>query len=99
MMAATQVAGILGALQAMRDRPDSTPLLSRLEGIPTLVIVGEEDQFAPPETAKAMAQSIPGARLAVIPGAGHLTPLERPQQLTDLLGEFVRGLPKKRSGT
>lgn len=94
MMAATEVSGILGALQAMRDRPDSTSLLSRLEGIPTLVVVGADDQIVSPETAKAMADAIPGARLAVIPGAGHLTPLERPQELTSLIAELLRGLAK-----
>ena len=89
MMAATEVAGILGALQAMRDRPDSTALLSKLEGIPTLVVVGADDQITPPETAKAMAEAIPGAQLAVLPGAGHLTPLERPQEVTRLIAEFL----------
>ena len=43
MMAATPVAGMVGALAAMRDRHDSTGLLPTLAGLPTLVIVGEED--------------------------------------------------------
>ena len=60
MMAATPVAGMVGALGAMRDRPDSTPLLAELAGVPTLVIVGEEDGVTPPALARAMADAIPG---------------------------------------
>jgi len=77
MMAATPVPGIVGALAAMRDRPDSTELLPSLDGLPTLVVVGAEDTITPPATAEAMAKAIPGARLAVIPEAGHLAPLEQ----------------------
>jgi len=79
MMAATPVPGIVGALAAMRDRPDSTELLPALEGLPTLVVVGAEDTITPPAAAEAMAKAIPGARLAVVPGAGHLAPLEQPE--------------------
>ncbi len=79
MMAANPVPGIVGALAAMRDRPDATELLPSLGGLPTLVVVGGEDVITPPATAEAMAKSIPGARLALIPGAGHLSPLEQPE--------------------
>lgn len=94
MMASNEVSGILGALQAMRDRPDSTSLLSKLEGIPTLVMVGEDDQLAPVEASKAIAAGIPGARLEIVSGAGHLTPLERPQQCTSLMLDFLNHLPQ-----
>jgi 3-oxoadipate enol-lactonase len=89
MMAAAPVAGIVGALSAMRDRPDSTPLLGTLTGLPTLVVVGEADTLTPPDRARAIAQGIPGARLVPIPGAAHLPPLERPVQTTELLLEFL----------
>ena len=55
MIAATPVAGIVGALAAMRDRPDSTALLPDLAGLPTLVMVGAEDRITPPDAARAMA--------------------------------------------
>ena len=93
MMAATPVAGIVGALGAMRDRPDSTPLLAGLSGLPTLVIVGDEDEVTPPAQAKVMADTIPGASLVVIRSAGHLPTLERPVETTDALLAFLAGLP------
>jgi len=91
IMAATPVAGIAGALSAMRDRPDSMELLESLEGIPALVIVGEEDQLTPPDRARAMAEAIPGARLVVIPGAAHLTTMERAVEVTAAMKKFLGG--------
>ena len=93
MMAATPVSGITGAIAALRDRPDSTPLLGGLAGTPTLVVVGEHDQITTMETVRAMAEVIPGARFEVVKGAGHLPTLERPEATTALLGEFLAGLP------
>jgi 3-oxoadipate enol-lactonase len=92
MMAATPVAGMVGALAAMRDRPDSTPLLATLTALPTLVVVGENDSLTPPERSRAIAQAIPGARLVIVPGAGHVPPMERPKQVTEALREFLRRL-------
>ena len=93
MMAATPVAGIVGALGALRDRQDSTPLLAELAGLPTLVLVGDEDEVTPPAQAKAIAEAIAGASLVVIRSAGHLSPLERPVETTDAIVAFLAGLP------
>ncbi|HKT60183.1 MAG TPA: alpha/beta fold hydrolase, partial [Gemmatimonadales bacterium] len=90
IMAATPVAGMVGALAAMRDRHDSTGLLPTLTGLPTLVIVGEDDSIAPPETARRMAGAIPGARLVVVPGAAHVPPVEQPAETTAVIREFLR---------
>lgn len=89
MMATTPVSGILGALGALRDRPDSFPLLPTLEGMPALVIAGEDDQVIPPARAKAMADALPESELSLIPDAGHLAPLERPEATTTLLRNFL----------
>jgi YbgC/YbaW family acyl-CoA thioester hydrolase len=91
-MVATPVPGMAGALAAMRDRPDSTPILGSLEGLPTLIVVGEHDEMTPPAGHEALAASIPGARLAVIPGAGHLPPLETPETVTHVLAAFLRSV-------
>jgi len=74
-------------LQAMRDRPDSRAELPQLR-LPTLVVVGEADTLTPPADSQAMASAIPGARLVTLPGAGHLTPMERPGAVAAALGEF-----------
>ncbi len=57
-------------------------------GIPTLVLVGEHDVLTPPADSEAMAAAIPGARLVTVPGAGHLTPMERPGAVSAALGDF-----------
>jgi pimeloyl-ACP methyl ester carboxylesterase len=95
MISRTPVPGLVGALRALRDRPDSTPTLETI-GVPTLVIAGAEDQIAPPDTMRAMAQAIPGggggAQFAVIPAAGHLAPLEQPLATSRVLADFLDGL-------
>jgi pimeloyl-ACP methyl ester carboxylesterase len=92
MIEAAPVSGIVGALGALRDRPDSTDDLPGLAGMPVLVVVGEEDEVTPPARARAMAEAIPGARVVVIPGAGHVPPLERPAATTQTLVEFLRAI-------
>jgi pimeloyl-ACP methyl ester carboxylesterase len=92
MIAATPVSGIVGALSAMRDREGSESLLPGLAGLPTLVMVGEDDTVTPPEEARAMAQAIPGAQLAIIPGAAHLPPVEQPTATTNALRDFLAAL-------
>jgi len=90
IMAATPVAGMVGALSSMRDRHDSTGLLPTLAGLPTLVIVGEEDTVTPPDGARRMAAAIPGARLVVVPAAAHVPPVEQPAETTTAIREFLR---------
>jgi proline iminopeptidase len=54
--------------------------LRGLAAVPTLVLTGEHD-FIPVETAAHIADAVPGARLAVLPGCGHFTFLERPDDV------------------
>ena len=89
MILATPVPGLVGALSAMRDRPDSTELLPGLDEIATLVAVGAHDRITPPDVAEGMADAIPGSRFEVIAGAGHVPPLERPAETTALLADFL----------
>jgi pimeloyl-ACP methyl ester carboxylesterase len=74
--------------RAIMSRPDSRPGLPAI-AVPTLVGVGEDDALTPPHLAEEMAALIPGARLARIPQAGHLPPMERPEAVTTLLAEWL----------
>ncbi|MGW3244663.1 bifunctional 3-oxoadipate enol-lactonase/4-carboxymuconolactone decarboxylase PcaDC [Streptomyces sp. NPDC001070] len=53
--------------------------------VPTLVLGGAEDQVTPPADARALVAGIPDARLAVVPGAAHLVPVEQPAAVGELL--------------
>ncbi|MEV5433337.1 4-carboxymuconolactone decarboxylase [Streptomyces sp. NPDC052701] len=63
---------------------DVRPELARV-GVPTLVLVGSDDQVTGPAEARTLVAGIPDARLAVVPGASHLVPVEQPAAVTDLL--------------
>jgi 3-oxoadipate enol-lactonase len=91
VMAGESVDGIVGALEAMKARPDSTPLLATID-VPTLVVVGDEDAITPPKEARAMHEQIRGSRLEIIPGAGHLSNIERPAAFNAALSDFVGSL-------
>lgn len=73
-------AGVLGALAAMRDRPDRRDLLPTL-ACPVLCLVGEQDKVTPPESAKAMAAAAASGEVHVVAGAAHLSPMERPDEV------------------
>ena len=88
-LASAQTADAMAeATIAISRRPDRTDLLPRI-AVPTLVIVGEHDGVTPPPLATVLAQGIPGARLAVIGGSGHMTALEQPQEWAELVIEFI----------
>jgi non-heme chloroperoxidase len=72
--------GIADALRGMALRPDSTPDLPRWRAR-TLVVCGEQDQLIPRPACDAMGRGIPGARQAVVSGAGHLAFLEKPDEV------------------
>jgi 3-oxoadipate enol-lactonase len=81
--------GAVAALGAMRERPDSRPLLGEIN-VPTLVIGGEEDGISSPEVMGAMAAGIPGARHITVPNTAHLSNLEAPEKFNATLGDFLK---------
>ena len=91
MIARAPVPGIVGALQAMKERPDSTALLAGVD-VPTLVVVGQEDELTPPAVARALTNAIPSAALTTIAGAGHVTPLEAPTAVSRVFAEFLEAV-------
>lgn len=83
--------GLRGALVAMKERVDSTPDLGSIK-VPCLVIAGSEDQLIPVKEQRKMAKAIDGAVFTVIPGAGHVAPLEQPIAVSRVMGEFLEAL-------
>lgn len=91
MMAQAPAEGIVGALEAMMARPDSSSVLGTIT-VPTLIVVGEEDVPTPVKEARVMHEQIRGSRLEVIAQAGHLSNLERPAAFNHVLTEFLGAL-------
>ena len=88
MIRANTSEAIAAALAALRDRPDSTPLLSSID-CPTLIIAGEEDALIPRADTDAMHQGLKGAQLVVLPRVGHLANLEDARGFTNALSGFL----------
>ncbi len=91
LMAENPPAGFIGALEAMKNRPDSTAELAAIT-VPTLVIVGENDGVTPVAASEALNQGITGSKLVVIPEAGHLSNLEAPEAFNGAVAEFLGAL-------
>lgn len=87
MVESTPVETIVASLRGMAARPDRTEVLPTIT-VPTLVISGEEDGLIPPLDSHEMASAIPTSEFLVIPGAGHLSPIERPDAFTKALRSF-----------
>jgi pimeloyl-ACP methyl ester carboxylesterase len=74
---------------AIIGRADSRPDLAAI-ACPTLVVVGDGDELIAPENSVEIADGIPGARLVTIAECGHLSTLERPEQMTAALTEWLQ---------
>lgn len=83
------------ALEALRDRPDRGGELSAI-AVPTTVIGGADDAVTPRDATQALADGIPGATLAVVDGAGHLSALERPVEFAALVADALGRVNEER---
>lgn len=84
--------GFLRQQNAIMTRPDSRPLLARID-CPTLVLCGREDALTPLARHVEMAEAVAGARLTVVECCGHLSPIERPAEVTAALREWLGTVP------
>ncbi|MFT7870429.1 MULTISPECIES: alpha/beta fold hydrolase [Amycolatopsis] len=80
--------GAAAALRGRAERPDYTPTLKHID-VPTLVVVGSEDEFTPVSDAELIQREIGPSTLVVIEGAGHLPNLEREAEFNDALTTFL----------
>jgi pimeloyl-ACP methyl ester carboxylesterase len=90
LMERNTVTGIVAAMGAMARRPDRRAALATTR-VPTLVLVGEEDAITPPAEAQEIAKITPGARLRVIPDAGHFAPYENYPVVNAEILQFLDG--------
>lgn len=97
MIESASLNGIVGSLQAMKERADSRPLLAEID-VPILIICGEDDQLIPVSEAEEMRDALPNAELALISGAGHLPNLEQPLEFNELLWDFLESLREEEEG-
>ncbi|MEQ0564263.1 alpha/beta fold hydrolase [Amycolatopsis sp. NEAU-NG30] len=88
MMRDAPADGAAAALRGRAERPDYTGGLRHI-GVPTLVVVGSEDEFTPVAEAELLHREIPGSTLVVIDGAGHLPNLERETEFDEALSTFL----------
>jgi pimeloyl-ACP methyl ester carboxylesterase len=91
MMKGTSAAGAAAALRGRAERRDYTPLLSTIR-VPTLIVVGEQDEFTPISDARFMGDRIAGSEVVVIADSGHMPNLEQPEAFNAALLKFLEGL-------
>lgn len=83
--------GVASAQLGMAERRDSEDVLATIN-VPTLVIVGEDDALAPPAEMREIASKIKGAQFVVLPGVGHMPPVEDPRAFNTALRTFLARL-------
>ena len=88
MIYGTEVATLVEFLHALEVH-DETAALAVLAGIPTLIACGDQDVLTPVRHSREMAAALPDSRLVVVPGAGHLVQMERPDVINEALVELV----------
>ncbi len=90
-MTASDPAGLVLGLQAIRDRVDSDPLLPTLK-LPALVIGARDDKAIPPDKSAYLAEHVAGAELCMIDGGGHMVNLEQADAFNKGLLGFLQRL-------
>jgi pimeloyl-ACP methyl ester carboxylesterase len=90
MIESTAAQGVIDTLGALANRPDSTPTLATIN-VPTLLLVGDNDTTTPLSDAQWMQQHLAGSGpVTIISNAGHLSPLENPDQFNLTLSAFLK---------
>ena len=88
MLVRSPAHGYAGTCAAIRDA-DLRPDAGRIKA-PTLCVAGDQDGSTPADVVKGMAELIPGARFALIDGAGHIPCVEKPAVLSKLISQHLQ---------
>jgi len=88
MSANMSIDAIIGALQALINKPDHSDILSSID-VPALIICGEEDIFTPCEYSKYLHENIRNSELLIIKDAGHINPLDQPEIFNERVLDFL----------
>lgn len=83
-----------GQIAALLARPDERANLAEIS-CPTLVGCGSHDEWSPPEQHEVIAGQIPGARLEIVDGAGHMIAMEEPGATTELLHDWLHDVTSR----
>ena len=94
MMEETPPETMARSLLGMAARTDAEPLLRTVD-VPVLVVVGADDVITGRGQGEMLARAIRGARIEMIEAAGHVPPLEQPDEFNAILGQFLQGLPAR----
>ncbi|HEX7301511.1 alpha/beta hydrolase [Lentzea sp.] len=80
--------GAAAALRGRAERPDYTETLAAIT-VPTLVVVGSDDEYTPVADAEYMHERVPGSALVVVDGAAHMPNLERPEVFNAAVADLL----------
>jgi pimeloyl-ACP methyl ester carboxylesterase len=91
-MIARKTADIFAAqINALLERPDAAPVLRSLR-CPTMILCGREDLWSPLAGHREMVALVPQSKLVIIENCAHMAPIERPEDVTAALGDWLTGL-------
>lgn len=88
MMNAVSLEAMIAVQHGLMERPDSVPTLRTILA-PVCAIAAGEDQGSTPAEMRVIAEQAPDAEFHLVPDAGHYAPLEQPQRIADLIGNFL----------
>lgn len=75
-------------MKALINRPDATPVLRQIR-CPALLLTGEHDNWSPPSAHERMSAAIPGSKLVLVPQCGHMSTMERPEEVSRAMREWL----------
>ena len=88
MIIQTKPEGAAAALRGRAERRDYIPLLQEIT-VPTLIVVGSEDEYTPISDAELMHRGIAGSQIAIFEGFGHMPNMECSSEFNDTLRRFL----------